>query len=270
MPQLRGDLVVLSDANTDLDPAAVRRLARWFADPTVGAACGRLILKDGPTGRNADGAYWAYETFLKTCEARLGALLGVNGAIYAIRRITFAAIPDDAIIDDFLIPLTAKLNTGCGIVYDRDAIAREETAPDVRGEFRRRCRIATGGFRALRPLRPLLDPRRGWIALSFFSHKVLRWFGPCFLLGALASAASLWRQPLYRAAAIAQLAFYAAALAATAWPRSLRMPRALRGIQMFAGMNVAIGVGGWRGLSRARTATWQPTDRSAVALRRAA
>ena len=33
MPDLTGEIVVLSDANTDVDPDAIRRLARWFADP---------------------------------------------------------------------------------------------------------------------------------------------------------------------------------------------------------------------------------------------
>src|SRR5688500_9814515 len=76
--QLRGGIVLLSDANTFNDPQAARRLVRWFQDPTVGVVCGRLILTDRATGQNADGIYWQYETFLKRCESRLGALLGAN------------------------------------------------------------------------------------------------------------------------------------------------------------------------------------------------
>src|SRR5206468_1277835 len=99
---LRGEVVILSDANTFTDPDAARKLARWFADPAVGAVCGRLVLTDPATGRNADGLYWKYETFLKKCEGRLGALLGANGGIYAIRRDAFDPIPADTLVDDFV------------------------------------------------------------------------------------------------------------------------------------------------------------------------
>ncbi len=54
-----------------------------------------------------------------------------NGGIYAIRRKLFQPIPPNTIVDDFVIPLLAKLRSGCGIVYDADAIAHEETAADV-------------------------------------------------------------------------------------------------------------------------------------------
>ena len=70
-------------------PDAARRLASWFAEPDIGVVCGRLVLTDPRTGRNVDGIYWKYETFLKKCESRLGALLGSNGAIYAIRKELF-------------------------------------------------------------------------------------------------------------------------------------------------------------------------------------
>jgi cellulose synthase/poly-beta-1,6-N-acetylglucosamine synthase-like glycosyltransferase len=261
IPQLDGEIVVLSDANTRFDPSAVRSLVRWFADPRVGVACGRLRLTDAATGQNADGVYWAYETFLKRCEARLGALLGANGAIYAIRRELFVPIPDGTIIDDFLIPLAAKLDHGCTIVYDHAAVAREETAPNVESEFRRRARIGAGGFQTLGRLAPLLDPRRGWTALAFASHKLLRWCCPFFMIGALACSAVLLRIPLYRAAMEVQLAFYAASGLAPLWPARRKAPRALRAAQLFTGMNAALLVGFWRWWNDAQTATWTPTAR---------
>src|SRR5205085_81616 len=188
IPAVKGEVVLLSDANTFTDPQAARHLARWFEDPRVGVVSGRLILTDPATGRNADSLYWKYETLLKKYEGRLGALLGANGGIYAIRRALFTAIPGDTIVDDFVIPLEAKLRTGCGIVYDPEAVAREETAPNVGCEFHRRARIGAGGFQSLGLLWRLLNPARGWVAFTFFSHKVLRWVCPFFLLGLLVSS----------------------------------------------------------------------------------
>jgi cellulose synthase/poly-beta-1,6-N-acetylglucosamine synthase-like glycosyltransferase len=122
IPQLNGQIVLLSDANTSIDPQAARKLVRWFADANVGAVCGRLVLIDPASGRNVDSLYWRYETFLKRCEGRLGALLGSNGAIYAMRRESFVPVPPQTIVDDFVAPLLAKLRTDCRILYDAEAV----------------------------------------------------------------------------------------------------------------------------------------------------
>ena len=39
MAQLRGEIVVLSDANTAMRSDAIRRLVSWFPDPAVGIVC---------------------------------------------------------------------------------------------------------------------------------------------------------------------------------------------------------------------------------------
>ncbi len=105
-----GEILVLSDANTEYESVAIRKLVRWFRDPQIHTVCGRLVLRDPRQGQNVDGLYWRYETFLKTCEGTLGALLGANGGIYAIRRDAYVPIPNNTIIDDFVIPLFTGMN----------------------------------------------------------------------------------------------------------------------------------------------------------------
>lgn len=260
--RLRGDLMMLSDANTMMDPQAARRLVRWFSEPTIGAVCGWLDLFDTQTGRNADSVYWRYENFLKRCEGRLDAVLGANGAIYAMRRELFRPIPADTLVDDLTIPLLAKLHSGCRIVYDKEAIAVEETAPDIQAEFRRRARIGAGGFQAIARLWRLLNPRFGWTAFAFLSHKVLRWCSPFFLLGMLLTNALLAGKPLYLALLLGQLAFYALAvvgnrIAIPGWPgRLLRLPA------LFTTVNAALLVGFVRWLRRPRSGVWVRTQRA--------
>jgi cellulose synthase/poly-beta-1,6-N-acetylglucosamine synthase-like glycosyltransferase len=261
--ELRGEVVLLSDANTHTDPDAALRLARWFREPDIGVVCGRLVLTDPATGRNVDGMYWRYETFLKCCEGRLGALLGVNGAIYAMRRELFMPIPEQTLIDDVILPLRTRMRTGCGLVYDRTAIAREETAPDVRGEFNRRVRFGAGGYQAMAMLWPLLDPRRGWIALSFFSHKVLRWLCPFALLCVAASNLALAGRPFYRELLALQAGFYLVAWGASYLPGQSRPARLLRLTTMFTSMNAALMVGFFRWLSNGQKAAWRRTARTA-------
>jgi len=256
-----GEILLMSDANTNVDPAAARRLVRWFRDPAVGAVVGRLVLVDPRTGRNADGLYWKYETFLKRCEGRLGALLGANGAIYAIRKALYAPIPPGTIVDDFVIPLLAKLRTGCSIVYDCEAVATEETAPDVGAEFHRRARIGAGGFQSIGMLWKLLDPRRGWVALAFLSHKILRWLCPFFLVGALVANLFLLDRPAYRALLLAQVGFYATSLLMAVVPSRSRWLKPLRLTTMFTSMNAALLVGFWRWLSGRQGGSWKRTAR---------
>jgi cellulose synthase/poly-beta-1,6-N-acetylglucosamine synthase-like glycosyltransferase len=263
MREIDAEVVILSDANTHIEPDAVGRLARWFADPAVGAVCGRLILTDPTTGANADGMYWKYETFLKKQEARLGGLLGSNGAIYAIRRRLYVPIPDDTIVDDFVIPLLAKLREEFTIVYDADAVAHEESAANVGAEFRRRSRIGAGGFQAIVLLWRLLNPARGWVAFTFLSHKVLRWFCPFFLIAMLVSSAALFRWPLYRYALAAQLAFYAASTVALLMPRVSSRLKVLKLGAMFTSMNAALLVGFWRWVRNSQKAAWERTVRLA-------
>ena len=203
LPNLTADVVVLSDANTFMETTAVRRLVRWFADQRIGVVVGRLHAHRSGTGNNVDGLYWKYETFLKQMDARLNALLGANGAIYALRRRQFIPIPGDTLVDDLVLPLLIRLNSGCDIVYDEAVVAFEETPPDLGSEFRRRRRIGAGGCQSLRVLWPLLSPTRGWIAFTFLSHKVLRWICPFLLLGALALDRCSQRHPRYGLRAVA-------------------------------------------------------------------
>jgi cellulose synthase/poly-beta-1,6-N-acetylglucosamine synthase-like glycosyltransferase len=266
MAEVGTHIVLLSDANTDIAPSAARNLVRWFRDPAVGAVCGRLVLVDAATGRNADGLYWRYETFLKKAEAKLGALLGSNGAIYAIRRDLYVPIPANTIVDDFVIPLLAKLRSGCRIVYDCDAVATEETAPDVKAEFRRRARIGAGGFQAIALLWRLMSPRWGWLAFAFVSHKVLRWLCP-FLLAAMliSSVIAAVGQPVYWVVVAAQVAFYLLSLVAGYLPGPLGRMKVLQLATMFTSMNAALAVGFWRWAQGVRSGAWERTARGKTA-----
>ncbi len=258
---VEGEIVLLSDANTGIDPQAARRLVRWFRHPHVGAVCGRLVLTDPHTGRNVDSLYWKYETLLKRCEGRLGALLGANGAIYAIRKELYQPIPSQTLIDDFVIPLLAKLRSGCSIIYESSAVATEETPADVQSEFRRRARIGAGGFQSIGMLWKLLDPRQGWVALSFLSHKVLRWFCPFFMIAVLASNLLLLDIPFYRLVLMSQLGFYLVSVLAAFLPASIKFLKPLRLATMFTSMNLALFVGFWRWLSGRQNGVWVRTSR---------
>ena len=261
VPQARGEIVIFSDANTMTQPDSIKQLVRHFNDERVGAVCGKLELIDPASGQNVDGVYWKYENFLKRCEGRLNGLLGVNGGIYALRKELYEPIPTNAIVDDFLIGMRVHLR-GRRLVYDPSAVALEETPDTIGQEFQRRSRIGAGGFQSLQWLWPLLNPLRGWIAFTFWSHKIARWLCPLLMIGALVANVGLMSQPLYRSLLIAQEAFYLVAVIGKVWLTDNRLPRSLRLPAMFVSMNVALLAGLWRSLRGIRGGTWKRTERT--------
>ena len=277
IPQCTGSVVMLSDANTHTEPDAARKLAAWFADPAVGVVCGKLVLVDPVYGRNVDGLYWKYETFLKLCESRLGALLGSNGGIYAVRKSAFRPIPADTIVDDFVLPLLARQKTGCRIVYDQGAVATEETPPSIASEFQRRARIGAGGFQAIGLLGGLAHPRHGWLAFAFVNHKLLRWGCPFLLIFALLGnllwvmlcmphVGNVYDLPWAALGLSLQVSFYVVSLLAGMLPARPWLFKLLRLPAMFTSMNAALAVGFWRWVRGRQNSAWARTDRAGTLL----
>jgi cellulose synthase/poly-beta-1,6-N-acetylglucosamine synthase-like glycosyltransferase len=201
LPLTRGEIVVFCDANTEFEPDAIQTLVRHFRRPEIGCVCGELRLRSPNGHATGEQIYWRYETLLKFLESRLNMLVGANGALFAIRRSLFVAVPADGIVEDFLIALNVRA-AGYRVVYDPEAIAWEETAPDAHQEFRRRVRIGAGNFHALRHTWRLLNPMAGAVALALWSHKVCRWLVPLALVAALISATILAPDPVYGVAAV--------------------------------------------------------------------
>jgi Glycosyltransferases, probably involved in cell wall biogenesis len=256
-----GELIAFSDANTFWNRDALKLLVDHFRDSNVGGVCGQLLLTDPATGDNVDGLYWRYENFLKKCEGQLGALLGFNGAIYAIRRELWTPIPPQTIVDDFLIGMRIH-QTRRRLIFEEKAVAHEETAPSISAEFHRRARIGAGGFQSLCWLLPLLSPHYGLVSFAFWSHKVLRWLCPVFMALALLANLLLMTHPLYAVFFVLQLGFYAVAFAGRFLPNRGALSKLVRLSSMFVEMNAALAVGFYRWASRRQSGAWKRTARS--------
>lgn len=200
-------ILVFTDANTEYTPNALLMLVRHFADRSVGAVCGDLNLVDPATGDNKDGLYWKWERVLKFHESKLHALLGANGAIYAIQRELYKPLPEDTIVDDFTIVMNIAL-AGYQVKYDPEAVAIEEVPPYLKDEYKRRVRIGTGNYQSFFRLLRVFHPKHKWLVFTFLSHKALRWFAPHLMIVALLSNLLLLPTPLYAALFASQCALY--------------------------------------------------------------
>jgi len=208
-----GEILVFSDATTNYQPDALRKIVRSFADSQVGCVAGQLIYVDRSATAVGRGcrSYWGYEKFIKRSESRLGSLIGVSGCLYAVRRSCQVRLANQ-MIDDFVIATEIHLQ-GLRTIYEPAAISTEDTNKRGRDEFKMRVRVIAQTMRALYRYRRVLSLRQhGMYAFQMLSHKVLRYAVPVFLLAVLISN---WRladdSEVYRYVLLGQGAFYAAA-----------------------------------------------------------
>lgn len=213
MPLATGEFVVFSDANSMYQPDALRWLMRPFADPKVGYVVGHQLYEDkeASSAGSAENVYWHYEIALKEAESRVASVVGGDGAMYAIRRSVWIPIAHDE-ISDFVLPLRLVAQGYRG-VFERRARCVESTGASFKAEFRRRTRIVNRSLTAVMRVPRALQPFHvGWNAVLLFVHKVLRWFTPFFMVGALVGnymAVSDGGNVVTRTLLYLQLAFYA-------------------------------------------------------------
>jgi cellulose synthase/poly-beta-1,6-N-acetylglucosamine synthase-like glycosyltransferase len=248
----RGDVLVFTDANTVFEPGAVGALVAEFADPRVGAVCGRLVLDSDAAVAGAESTFWDRETRLKRAEGTLGVCLGANGAIYAARRELVDPLPTDTSMDDFLIPAHVA-RRGLRVAFASGAVAREKTGSDVRAEMSRRFRIGIGAGQVLRRERWLWNVfRRPMLSAVFLSRKAARWLAPVFGLAAV--VAGLLDPGLRPAAAAVAVLLALLVLVARLRPR---LSGAAGILYYFVVINVALAAGVLAGMAGYRRPAWR-------------
>ncbi|HEY0444298.1 MAG TPA: glycosyltransferase [Candidatus Limnocylindrales bacterium] len=249
------DIVVLTDAETRFAPGCVATLAEAFRDPRVACATGRLEWRaEDATATSAnEGLYWRYERAVRSAESRAGILTAVTGAILAVRRATYRAVPAGTSMDH-LLPLYARAD-GYLVVYVPLAVATDRPISKIREQFRNRSRTATRGIAAnLSMVRTLSPWRYPGAAAAIWSHKLLRWGTPILALLVVAGAGILvltgspgYLVVLAAAAVAATLAVAGHAMASF----GRRPPRLLAFARAFAVVNIAFGLA-WLNVVRGR------------------
>lgn len=268
MSRVTEPVTVFTDANVEFDVTAVATLVRTLLAEQAAVVCGELMLRNS-AGDNQDSVYWRIERFLKERAGRVDSLLGANGAIYAIRTDLFAPLPNDTLIDDFVIPMRIA-SRGGRLLYQPAARAWEDTPDHIEDEFHRRVRIGMGNYQALFRYPRFLLRTHPLRAACYFSHKVLRWFGPHLLLILLITSLCLASRPLYALFAGLQAGAYTILATAHFLRRRVALPKWLSLLVLFANVNVAFAVAFWRYLKHGSGGSWARTRRAPADARRTA
>lgn len=250
------DLLVMVDVRQRVAPDTLRLLLRSLADPVVGAVGGLLCLDDGDNGfAGSVDAYWRYETWIRSSESRSGSVVGVSGALYAIRRALYVPLPSDTILDDVLVPMQVVAQ-GSRVVLEPQARALDVASSDPRRERARKLRTLAGNYQLLVNQTWLLSPRRNPAWLRFICHKLLRLMAPWLLLGLVVAALVLAGQHwFYLLSVLGLAAALLLVIAGQIWPRCARwLP--VRLLSAFLWMNLFAAQALWVFLRRRRLHLW--------------
>ena len=258
------EIMLLTDANILFDSNLLKHLVRGFNQPKTGLVGAFVLHPDTPQNGIAkqESQYINLENRVKYLEGLLwGSMMGAFGACYAIRTKLFPKLPENFLMEDFYVSMHV-LNAGYRVVAEPKATCFEDLPEEVTQEFRRKVRISTGNFQNLNAWKNLLWPPNP-IAFTFWSHKILRWIGPIFLM--LCWASSLYlaiHSPIYKYLFAIQTFLMFVPLMDKALGNIGIHIGPLRLIGYFYSMNLALLAGFIQYVKGVKTSAWQPTARN--------
>jgi len=268
VPTLESEIIVFSDANTMFKKDAIRKLVQNFGDPEVGAVSGDVVLhSEKTTYAKPESLYYKYERWIQKYESASGSIIGVDGAMYAIRRELFTAPSSNIILDDFVISMNIACS-GHRVVFEKDAIAYESNTNSYKDEFRRKSRIIAGAIQSLMQQEGIPSIRRKRLFFAYVSHKLLRWMVPLFLVILFIVNCMLLYEywtPVYFTILIAQVLVYTLALSALVIMKFVTIQLTLIPFY-FCLVNGAALYGIYKGIFKKQQVTWEVSGRNHVAV----
>ena len=214
LAEATGDVIVSIDGDTIVDPEAIPRLVRHFADPKVAAVAGNVKVMN----RNRWLTRWQALEYItsQNLEKRAFDLLNcipvVPGAVGAWRTSVLrekGGFSGDTVAEDTDLTLTIRRD-GWKILYDEDAIGRTEVPETVETLIRQRFRWTFGTLQAVWKHRDTAAKPKygtlGWVAIPniFLFQIILPMVSPLIDLLFLLSLV-LWGLGQLRVARLPQL-----------------------------------------------------------------
>ena len=262
-----GSILVFTDADCIVPVYALSCLVENFADERIGLVTGIPRYQNDPETSVAknESVYLRYETWLRVEESKCGLLTMASGSLFAMRRSLWRPL-DPNVGDDFALPLQVAL-MGMRIVLDSRALVFTRLTQNRPGSmYNLKVRIISKDFRALMANPGILNPfRYGSVAISLWSHKLLRWLVPYFLLALFASNTFLRHVPFYRVALLLQLIFYGTALVGLC-RRSHALPFPFSIPMSFCIVNFAALIGTAKSLIGRKSGRWKPVRKQSPAV----
>lgn len=190
-----GEISVFTDVATRLEPNTIHYLVRHFGDKRIGAVDGMSRVE--ANGHSNEGAYLKYENKIREFESATTGLVTFGGCLFAARTWMLQGnvmVGHKKMLPGFRTDLQSDFRTalitrtyGYHSVIDTQAVATFGDGAESK-EFGRKHRTIVRGINNLANHLYLLNPfKYGWFSYALFSHKLMKWFVPFFMIGALIS-----------------------------------------------------------------------------------
>jgi cellulose synthase/poly-beta-1,6-N-acetylglucosamine synthase-like glycosyltransferase len=215
------DILLFTDADCFCAPDSLQLTVEHFRDQRVGlvTASPRYVNGTHTTVAKNESLYLRYEAWLRRLESERGLLAMASGSFFAMRRALWQPLPAD-MGDDFVLPLRVAQAGMLTRLDQRLSVLTNLSQSEPKSILKLKIRIIRKDFRGLLSHRPLLNLiGHGSLAVALWSHKLLRWLVPYFLIALLLSNIALFGRPAFTIFFALQSAFYAVALAGFISPR---------------------------------------------------
>lgn len=262
---------LMTDANVMFTPDTIYHLAKHFKNKSIGQVganiLNRGVLQSGISFQ--EKSYIQRENSIKYYESVIwGTMMGAFGACHAMRASMWKSIPPNWLMEDFYLSMHV-LQQGKAAIKELDAICLEDVSNEVEEEYKRKTRIQAGNFQNLSVYWRMLFKFNA-AAFCFLSHKVIRWLGPVFMLGAYAANLFLilnicYCQPIgqfYIFTFAGQNLLLLAPLIDWAAKKAGIHIKLLRFVSYFYLMNLALVKGFMMYAKGIKTSAWSPTKRN--------
>jgi cellulose synthase/poly-beta-1,6-N-acetylglucosamine synthase-like glycosyltransferase/peptidoglycan/xylan/chitin deacetylase (PgdA/CDA1 family)/spore germination protein YaaH len=196
LAETKGAIIVALDADTLFPKDTIGLLARWFANPRIGAVAGNALVGNrlNIITRCQALEYVTAQNLERRALDALGAVTVVPGAVGAWRREALEALggyPADTLAEDQDLTIAVQ-RAGWLVDFDPDARAYTEAPDTINGLLKQRFRWSFGTLQCLWKHRPgLFDPRHP--VLGFFALPQI-WLFQIFLAVAapLVDLGAIW------------------------------------------------------------------------------
>lgn len=159
----QGEVIIALDADTQFEEETIAKLARWFADPGVGAVAGNAKVgnRHNLVTRWQAVEYVTAQNLERRALARFDAIMVVPGAVGAWRRAALDAVggyPHDTLAEDQDLTIAIQ-REGWRVGYDVNAVAWTEAPESFGALATQRFRWAFGTLQCLWKHRSIVRAR---------------------------------------------------------------------------------------------------------------
>lgn len=244
IPDLRGGIVIFSDATSVLDKSSLKNLVRNFNDEKVGCVAGLLNYGDSNAVNIGKGEhrYWQYNKGINRIEGELDSMTSVSGTFFAVRKELYPLAMESHLAEDLIVPLNVR-RQGFITVMEPEAVCFESTVQNQDQEIRKRSRITIQNLHGLLSNLDMFNFfKYGLFSIFLISHKLFRSLSGIFLLGAFVlNIFLLHHSGFYLAIFISQVVFYLLGVVGGRWHKN--RPRIINYVYFFCLSNYSILIG---------------------------